>query len=60
VTEINQAKSVGIDGFAVDIVEPTSQNATIVNLLNAAQSTGDFVCARRCPSWYNQCRCICQ
>jgi Glycosyl hydrolase family 71 len=42
VTEINQAKSVGIDGFAVDIVEPTSQYATIVNLLNAAQSTGDF------------------
>jgi len=42
VTEINQAKSVGIDGFAVDIVLPSNQNATIVNLLNAAQATGDF------------------
>ena len=42
VTEVNQAKVVGIDGFAVDIVAPSSQNETIINLLKASQSTSGF------------------
>ena len=39
--EVNQAKSVGIDGFAVDIVA-ASQDETIRNLLRAAENTPGF------------------
>jgi Glycosyl hydrolase family 71 len=41
-TEISQAKSVGIDGFAVDVVLPSYQNADIVRLLTQAQAAGNF------------------
>jgi hypothetical protein len=41
-TEISQAKSVGIDGFAVDVVLPSYQNADIIRLLTQAQSAGNF------------------
>jgi hypothetical protein len=40
--EISQAKSVGIDGFAVDVVLPSYQNADIVRLLTQAQAAGNF------------------
>jgi VCBS repeat-containing protein len=43
VTEVNQAKSVGIDGFAVDIVTTTGQQGEAINnLLLAAQATSNF------------------
>ncbi|WP_434085880.1 endo-1,3-alpha-glucanase family glycosylhydrolase [Mycolicibacterium rufum] len=41
-TEVNQAKSVGIDGFTVDITSPSQQNEAINNLLRAAQATTGF------------------
>lgn len=41
-TEVGQAKSIGIDGFAVDIVAPNVQNETINQLLTAAASAGAF------------------
>lgn len=42
-SEVNQAKSVGIDGFAVDIVAPSSQNAQISDIYTAAAGVGGFV-----------------
>ena len=41
-TEVEQAKSVGIDGFAVDIVTPASNATAVNNLLRAAQTSGNF------------------
>ncbi|MCG5430912.1 Ig-like domain-containing protein [Mycobacterium sp. MYCO198283] len=41
-TEVGQARSVGIDGFAVDIVLPAAQDTVIRNLLRAAQNTPGF------------------
>jgi YVTN family beta-propeller protein len=41
-TEVEQAKSVGIDGFAVDIITPATNSDTINNLLRAAQTSGNF------------------
>ncbi len=42
-TEVNQAKSIGIDGFAVDIVDPGGyHDATITALYTAASSTTGF------------------
>jgi YVTN family beta-propeller protein/VCBS repeat-containing protein len=41
-TEVNQAKSVGIDGFAIDIVGPGYHDATIDALYRAAQATPGF------------------
>lgn len=40
-TEIGQARSVGIDGFAVDVIEPRAQSDVVANLLAvAARNTG--------------------
>jgi YVTN family beta-propeller protein/VCBS repeat-containing protein len=41
-TEVNQAKSVGIDGFAVDILGPGYQDSVIDALYRAAQATAGF------------------
>lgn len=41
-TEIGQAKSIGLDGFAVDIVLPPAQNAVTARLLTQADKAGDF------------------
>lgn len=41
-TEVKQARSVGIDGFTVDITSPALQNDTVTNLLKAAASTPGF------------------
>lgn len=41
-TEVNQAKSVGIDGFAVDIIAPSSQNAQVSTMYQAASTVGAF------------------
>lgn len=41
-TDVTQAKSVGIDGFTVDITMPSTQNEAINNLLRAAQATPGF------------------
>ncbi|MCG5430910.1 hypothetical protein LV457_01160 [Mycobacterium sp. MYCO198283] len=42
VTEVNQARSVGIDGFAVDIVSPGAQADSLDRLYRAAAATTDF------------------
>lgn len=41
-TEIDQAKSVGIDGFAIDVIEPRAQSDTVDNLLAAAARDANF------------------
>ncbi len=41
-TEMAQAKSVGIDGFAVDVILARSQSDTVDNLLTAAAGSGGF------------------
>jgi hypothetical protein len=41
-TDISQAKSVGIDGFAVDVLSPATQDADINRLLTCARDAGDF------------------
>lgn len=41
-TEIAQAKSVGIDGFAIDITQPESASAAPRHMLIAAQSANEF------------------
>lgn len=41
-TEINQAKSVGIDGFAMDVIEPRSKSDVADRLLVNANVVGDF------------------
>lgn len=40
-TEIGQAKSVGIDGFAIDVIKPRAQSDIVDHLLAAARNT-DF------------------
>jgi glycosyl hydrolase family 71 len=41
-TEIGQAKSVGIDGFAVDVIVPRAQSNTVDQILSAAAAVGNF------------------
>jgi Glycosyl hydrolase family 71 len=41
-TEINQAKSVGIDGFAVDIILPRATSDVPMRMLAAAKTVGGF------------------
>jgi hypothetical protein len=41
-TEITQAKSVGIDGFAVDALVPASQSDAVSRVMDAAQTVGEF------------------
>ena len=41
-TEIRQAKSVGIDGFAVDIIVTRAESMVPMAMMSAAQSAGDF------------------
>jgi hypothetical protein len=41
-TDVNQAKSVGIDGFAVDVVLPAAQVDTVNRLLTVAQTVAGF------------------
>jgi hypothetical protein len=41
-TEIGQAKSVGIDGFAVDVIDPREPSDVIDRILQATAQTGDF------------------
>jgi Glycosyl hydrolase family 71 len=41
-TEIGQAKSVGIDGFAVDVIVPRAQSNTVDQILAAAAAVGNF------------------
>ncbi len=41
-TEIGQAKSVGIDGFAMDVIKPRAQSNVVTNLLAAAARNTDF------------------
>lgn len=41
-TEIGQAKSVGIDGFAVDVLAPRSADDDVDRLLRATEAVGDF------------------
>ncbi|MUL83984.1 MULTISPECIES: glycoside hydrolase family 71 protein [unclassified Mycolicibacterium] len=41
-TEIGQAKSVGIDGFAIDAIKPRAQSDVVDKLLAAAAQKGDF------------------
>ncbi|MDT5314141.1 MAG: hypothetical protein QOE74_3161 [Mycobacterium sp.] len=41
-TEIGQAKSVGIDGFAIDVIKPRAQSDIVDNLLTAAARNTDF------------------
>jgi hypothetical protein len=41
-TEVNQAKSIGIDGFAVDIQAPGIHDTTINPLYRAAEAAGNF------------------
>jgi hypothetical protein len=41
-TEIGQAKSVGIDGFAVDVLEPRAASNVVSRMLGAAAAVGDF------------------
>lgn len=41
-TEIDQAKSVAIDGFAIDVIKPRAQSDTVDNLLAAAAQDTDF------------------
>lgn len=41
-TEIDQAKSVGIDGFAIDVIKPRAQSDIVDNLLAAAARDPKF------------------
>ncbi|WP_197500578.1 glycoside hydrolase family 71 protein [Mycobacterium sp. 852002-51961_SCH5331710] len=41
-TEIAQAKSVGIDGFAIDVIKPRAQSDVVDNLLTAAARSANF------------------
>lgn len=41
-TEISQAKSVGIDGFAVDVIQPRAASNTVDQILAATAAAGDF------------------
>jgi hypothetical protein len=41
-TEIGQAKSVGIDGFAIDVIKPRAQSDIVDNLLAAAARATNF------------------
>lgn len=41
-TEIQQAKSVGVDGFAVDVLAPRAASDVVDRLLQAASSAGNF------------------
>ncbi|MEZ0342901.1 endo-1,3-alpha-glucanase family glycosylhydrolase, partial [Mycobacterium sp. pV006] len=41
-TDVNQARSVGIDGFTVDITNTTLQDQAVRNLLRAAEATPGF------------------
>ncbi|SPM42973.1 hypothetical protein MNAB215_5194, partial [Mycobacterium numidiamassiliense] len=41
-TEIGQAKSVGIDGFAVDVIVPRATSKVVDRILGAAAAVGDF------------------
>ncbi|MDT5008699.1 MAG: hypothetical protein QOH57_316 [Mycobacterium sp.] len=41
-TDISQAKSVGIDGFAVDVVDPSAQDDGINRVLEQARAIGGF------------------
>ncbi|MEB3980341.1 endo-1,3-alpha-glucanase family glycosylhydrolase [Mycobacterium sp. 663a-19] len=41
-TEIKQAKSVGIDGFAVDVLQARAASDVVDRMLQAAASVGDF------------------
>jgi hypothetical protein len=41
-TDISQAKSVSVDGFAVDVLSPATQDADINRVLTAADAAGDF------------------
>lgn len=41
-TEIGQAKSVGIDGFAIDAIKPRAESDTVDKLLAAAALNADF------------------
>ncbi|MEV0672708.1 glycoside hydrolase family 71 protein [Mycobacterium sp. NPDC050441] len=41
-TEIGQAKSVGIDGFAIDVIKPRAESDVVANLLTAAARNGNF------------------
>lgn len=42
VAEVQQAKSVGIDGFAVDAIQPRSATAVVDTVLSAATAAGQF------------------
>jgi len=41
-TEIDQAKSVGIDGFAVDVIDPRATSSVVDQILQAASTVDDF------------------
>jgi Glycosyl hydrolase family 71 len=41
-TEIGQAKSVGIDGFAVDMIDPRTERDAVDRILRAAAAVGNF------------------
>lgn len=41
-TEIRQAKSVGIDGFTVDVLEPRATSNAVDQILQAAAAVGNF------------------
>ena len=41
-TEIGQAKSIGIDGFAVDLLAPATNPDAPLGIFRAAQAAGDF------------------
>jgi hypothetical protein len=41
-TEIGQAKSVGIDGFAMDVIKPRAESDVVDNMLTAAARNTDF------------------
>jgi hypothetical protein len=41
-TEIGQAKSVGIDGFAVDVLESHASSNVVDRIMGAATAVGDF------------------
>jgi hypothetical protein len=41
-TEIGQARSVGIDGFAIDVIKPRAQSDIVDNLLTAAARDANF------------------
>jgi hypothetical protein len=41
-TEIGQAKSVGIDGFAVDVIDPRAASNVVDRILQATAAVGNF------------------